>query len=179
MPNIEISIPSIPSGSQLECYSLSTTDFESYKIPLPPTGYKGGQSSDVLIYFKDLKEMEDYTSQIGVERNLSNSIECRTQKIQRIIDSIGLKHPLETMKERFYNKKFIDLNSGIPYRFIGSSLNISNKPHSEYSILENDGVFFMKSQLENSPVKIILDANTNVITLINDRDKVIANLQQE
>ncbi|NOW94005.1 hypothetical protein [Mucilaginibacter sp. SG564] len=179
MSLIEVSVPSRASGDQLECYSVATTDFDSYEIPKPVSGFRGGTNDDVLIYFEDLEEMTDYISKLGFERNVSNSTECRTLKLQRIIASIGLVSPLEEMKATFFGKSFIETNSNHSYRFTNDTLNIDGNPSSKYRIIKKDDGFYLESELDNVPL-FIDNIDLYEIKLINkDNGKIRANLRPE
>jgi len=176
MQYIEVSVS---SHETQPCYSLATTDFSAHNIPEPPKGFKGGSQDDVLIYFENAREMEDYIEQLDALCNHKNPLECNTVKLKKIIDTIGLQLPLERMKEVFKENKFVEIQSGLPYRFVGTTLNVSNTPHSQYKITENQGEFFLVSGLDSEPLKIFIDSNTGIIIFRRNNGKVVINLRPE
>ncbi|QXV66454.1 hypothetical protein INP83_05050 [Mucilaginibacter sp. 21P] len=158
-------------------YSLATTDFESYGIPAPEKGFRGGTNDDVLLYFDNAEQMEKYIEQLHALRNLQNALEPKTVKLKKIIDSIGYALPLIRLKEVFLVKKFREVDSNISYVFKNDTLIISDTPYSQYRIIELEHKFFLESQLDNAPLLITEENGVYLLTDANNR--IRASLREE
>ena len=75
-----------------DCTGLSEPDFDSYKIPAPPQGFKKGKNNTFLLLFKNSEEALMYAIHLNdvYERmEASSEYRCSRKKIRLIIDGVN------------------------------------------------------------------------------------------
>ena len=75
-----------------DCIGLSASDFDSYKIPAPPQGYKEGENNTFCLIFTNSEEAIKYAIHLNdvYERmQASSEYSCSRKKIKEIIKAVN------------------------------------------------------------------------------------------
>jgi hypothetical protein len=85
---VEIRLPFAGAG----CSGLTESDFDEYKIPLPPKGCKKGDGNTFVIVFDTPEEALKYAIHLNdvYERmEASSGYQCSREKIKLIISAVN------------------------------------------------------------------------------------------
>jgi hypothetical protein len=84
---MEVSLPAATG----KCSGLSGSDFDEYKIPVPPRGYREDKNTMFLL-FLDSEEAIKYAihlNDVHERMELSSEYNCSRKKIQQIIKAVN------------------------------------------------------------------------------------------
>jgi hypothetical protein len=139
----------IPSADPLDtCVAVTSTDFESFAIPLPPLGFRPGTQDNLYLRFNSVAESEQY-AQILYDHSLAKEV-CAAKKFRTISSALHQELLCQRMAEQLNNQKFLAVGSNVTWHFrYGNNLTISGPVLNQVAsklATRNDRVY-----LETSP----------------------------